>query len=220
MQETSTHSLVDWENRKEIGFLNGFIRSLKKSLFEPSAFFRSVSPEGDYTNPLFYALICLTLGSLPTIFYGLFFESLNLLQPILHRASYNLVLSPFIALVTVMIIPVIGFFHLFVYSAVYHLFLWMVGGNKKGYEATFRAFAYAQGPQFFQIVPLIGPFIAIVWSYVLLVIGFREVQGISTGKSLFATLLPLLILFSLLILLVIVVVILVMVIGVKLYGMH
>jgi hypothetical protein len=86
--------------------------------------------------------------------------------------------------------PVAAFVHLFLYTAIYHLFLWMVGGNRKGFEATFRAFAYSQGPQLLQVIPLLGALATFVWHIVLFIFGLKKLHQASTGQAVATVFLP------------------------------
>jgi len=76
----------------------------------------------------------------------------------------------------------------------------IVRGNRKGFEATFRAISYSYCAQLFSIIPLIGSFIGGIYFFVLAIIGVREGHNISTGKAVLAVLLPLIIFVGLVIL--------------------
>ena len=69
----------------------------------------------------------------------------------------------------------------------------IVGGNRKGFEATFRAISYSYSAQLFNIVPFIGNFIGGIYLLILTIIGVREGHNISTGKAVLAVLLPLIV---------------------------
>jgi hypothetical protein len=81
----------------------------------------------------------------------------------------------------------------------------IVGGNKKGYEATFRTFSYANSARLFHVIPFfLIPFLApllyfvlTVYHLTLIVIGIRECNEISTGRAVLAVLLPLIVLIGL-----------------------
>lgn len=191
-----TPTLCHWERRKEFGFFKAFWESLKLSLLEPSRFFETVPTQGDYTSPIIYGMLCSSIGILFATFYQLLFQSLAVVfQLIFHQPLGELMLGTgvyvVIAIATVLAAPVASFVNLFLYSGVYHLFLWMLGGNKKGYEATFRAYAYSQGPQLLQIIPLFGSFVTFIWQYVILIIGFKKLHQTSTGQAVAAAFLPL-----------------------------
>jgi len=188
-----------WENRKQVGFFRGFWESLKQSLFDPGKFFEAVPSGGDYVSPLLFGMICIAIGFVFSALYQVLFQGFGMLVGVLlHQPPREIALgfgaTLFIAAAIVISSPVAAFIHLFVYSGVYHLFLWMLGGNRRGFEATFRAFAYSQGPQILQVIPLVGTFITFVWHMILFVIGLKKVHGATTGQALGTALLPLILL--------------------------
>jgi hypothetical protein len=66
----------------------------------------------------------------------------------------------------------------------------MVGGNRKGFEATFRVIAYSWSTQIFTLVPLVGSFIIPIYALVIEIIGLRESHGIGSGRAALAIFLP------------------------------
>jgi hypothetical protein len=71
-----------------------------------------------------------------------------------------------------------------------HLGLSLVGGAKEGFQATFRSVSYSSVANSFNAIPVVGS-IASLWSLVLTVIGLRETHKTSTGKSIIAVVIPL-----------------------------
>ncbi len=67
----------------------------------------------------------------------------------------------------------------------------LVGGNKRGFEATFGVVSYTNSTQVFCLVPLLGPLIAAIYNLFLWIIGFRESHRIGTGRAALAVFLPL-----------------------------
>ena len=75
-------------------------------------------------------------------------------------------------------------------SGVTHLCLMIVGGNRRGFEATFRAISYSHSALLFHIVPIVGTFVGGIYLFILAILGVREGHEISTGKAVLAVLLP------------------------------
>jgi hypothetical protein len=95
----------------------------------------------------------------------------------------TLVLAPFYVLVV-----------LFIWSALLHLCLLLVGGLKQstaGFEGTFRVVSYAAVAQLGGLVPVFGSVITLVWSVVLGVIGVTSLHRSSQGQAIAALLIPL-----------------------------
>jgi hypothetical protein len=97
----------------------------------------------------------------------------------------------------IILIPFWVAFSIVVGSGVIHLCVMIVGGNRKGFEATFRAISYSQSALLFYIVPVIGSIVGGIYYLILIILGVREGHEISTGKAVLAVLLPLIIVFGL-----------------------
>lgn len=189
-------SLIHWEQRQNIGFFRAFWESLKLSMLEPSRFFDSVPRQGGFTHPLIFGLICMSAGIVFSTLYQFVFQGFSvLLQYIASSPVKDIMTSTGITLIigvgAIIASPISSFINLFLFSGIYHLFLMMLGSGQNRYEATFRVYAYSQGPQLLQIIPLVGTFATLIWQYVLLVIGFKKLQNASTVQALGAALLPL-----------------------------
>jgi hypothetical protein len=173
-----------WEGGE--GFIGSFFTTTKEVLFSPTQFFRKVGDGRGYWAPLIYGVICGVIGGGATVFWQWLFASKFIPAHYLSAIPY---FSIFLILFVIAFPFMIGF-SIFVGSAITHLCLMIVGGNKKGFEPTFRALAYAYGGNLFGIIPFIGSTIGGIYSLVLIIFGVKEVHGISTGRAVLAVLLP------------------------------
>jgi hypothetical protein len=107
-------------------------------------------------------------------------------QNLLAHISFE-VLFPVLLLVSPLIIMIM----LFITSALAHFFLMIVKGGKGGFAGTFRVIAFAQAAHAFGIIPFIGGFIGSIWYFVIVIVGLREIHGISYARVFFALLIPL-----------------------------
>jgi hypothetical protein len=100
-------------------------------------------------------------------------------------------------------------------AGIYHLFAMMFGA-RGGYVGTFRAVVYAWSPMILvtllNLVLIIAvpaavqvggilSLIVLIWSFVLLVIGVREIHGLSTGAAFGVAVIPTIIMIGLVLLL-------------------
>jgi hypothetical protein len=185
-----------WESGE--GFISAFFKTARETLFSPSRFFKKVASGTGYWISLIYALICGALADYTNIFWiWLFFSMFSQSLP----SKFSNIISFFSGIAVIFLLLVLPFFEavsLFIGSAVTHLCLMIVGGNKKGYEATFRTFSYANSARLFYVLPFfLIPFLAPilyfalnVYHLILVVIGIRECNEISTGRAILAVLLP------------------------------
>lgn len=193
---------TSWENRENIGFLTGLLRTLKETLLAPSQFFRKMTVTGGLVDPILYAMIIGMAGLTFYYFWDILLS--NPLQGFINpelRAAYehNTLNSPGKA-VTAILTPFILIFWLFIVSGMLHLFLLMVRGARASFEATFRVVSYGVAPFVFLIIPVCGMPVTSLWFIILAIIGLKEAHEITGGKATLAVLLPFLFFCGLLVL--------------------
>ena len=130
-----------------------------------------------------YGLILGTLSNAATVFWGVALGWSDISRA---KALWSLFLSPLQALVT-----------LFVVAAIMHAMLFVLGGAKRGFRATFRVNAYAQAVVILTLVPGVGLAAGLVWYLVVVTAGLAASHGIGKGRALASLLLPLLLLLLL-----------------------
>lgn len=183
-----------WPPRPRESALQALAETLRRSLFQPTQFFRALPPDAPLGPALLYYLVIGVLAAGIGLFWGSLFAVVapgdGVLAAMLGAGEgdwgwrvVEFLLSP-LWLVLV----------LYVVAAIVHVALVIFGGARRGFGGSLRALAYAVGPQLLVIVPVVGYIAAAVWGLVLSVIGLREVHGTSTGRALAAVLAPLLLL--------------------------
>jgi hypothetical protein len=186
-----------WERRGTIGVVAGLTETTQQVLTAPEAFFRGLPARASIGDPLFYAVIVGYIGLVAASVYNAVFNAtfgsafstlgdrpeFARLMPLLHGGmglALNLILGPFLI--------VAG---LFIWAGILHLLLLLLGGGARGFEATFRAIAYASASNLFQIIPLCGGLVGAVYGIVLMIIGLSAAHDDSKGKAAAAVLIPL-----------------------------
>jgi hypothetical protein len=88
--------------------------------------------------------------------------------------------------------PFYGLISVFLTAGIVHLFLLLLRGAPRGFDATLTVVGYASGVQLIAAapIPLLAPLVAFVWFLVVLVVGLSEAQRCGAGKAAAATLLP------------------------------
>jgi hypothetical protein len=102
-------------------------------------------------------------------------------QPGPIQLALGLVITPLIALIV-----------LFVWSAIVHLMLTLLGGANSGFATTLRVMCYAQTTQLAVVLPGIGGLIGFVWRLILEVVGLAQAHKTEGWKAALAIVLPLL----------------------------
>lgn len=171
-----------WEDQDNLGLMDGLLQTLKSSLFTPQEFFFKLPIEGGFVTPLLYALIVETFGSLVSYAWAFSLD---------HSLLGTTKFSGFWIILMGVLVPMLVFLHVIVSAVVLHISLFLVAAVKRDFEATFRVVCYSSGPNLFSAVPVIGGAVALVWQTYLIVIGLREVHGITIARALTAVFLPL-----------------------------
>jgi hypothetical protein len=184
-----------WERRQQIGFAAALVETTQQVLGAPTTFFRAMPVTGGIGSPLLYGVIVGYVGLVASAVYSFVLRSAigtswNLgrggeLERIMPMMSSGLGLAGQIVFGPLAI--AIG---LFIFSAITHLCLMLVGGAAQGFEATLRVAAYAEAAMVIRIVPICGDVVAVVYFVILAIIGIAEAHRISTAKSAVAVLLP------------------------------
>ena len=175
-------------------FFAGLVETIKLFVTDPMTAFRRMSLTTDIFRPLIYGVLLAWVGDAVAYLFALMFQAtifgflseMGGMEEIIPTAVLGLGLGLF-GLIVAPVFIVIG---LFIYTLIVHLFLMMVGGDRKGFGATFRVICYSHTSQLAQLVPFAGGIVTMVWSVILAIIGLAEAHGTTTGKAAAAALLP------------------------------
>jgi len=191
VREISTEEKVlPWESGG--GLFSAYFRTTKEALFSPVQFFKKVSAGEGYWSPLIYGIISGIIGIGVLLIYQWFFFFAFIPAQVHTFIPYNLILT-----FLMISIPFTVVFSIFLGSVITHLCIMIIGGNKRGFQATFRAISYSFCTSLFYIIPFVGNFVGSIYMIVLIVIGVREGHGMTTGKAVLAVFLPLVVFFGL-----------------------
>ncbi len=179
--------VVPWESGE--GFFGAFLKTASEALFSPTKFFRKVSTGKGYLSPLVYGTISGVIGDGGSLLW----QWLTLARISLISKFSSVPFSSYSLIIGMLAIPFWVVFWILLRSGVTHLCLMIVGGNKRGFESTFRAISYSFSGGLFGIIPFIGSMIGVIYTLVLTIIGVREGHGISTGRAIWGVLLPIIV---------------------------
>jgi hypothetical protein len=183
-----------------LGFVPALVETTKQVLFGSAEFFRRMPTEAGIGAPLGYAMLVGYFGVVVVAIYqavmrvalGSTLYELGRQGPLGRIAPFleggvglvsQIVLGPFFLLIG-----------LFLGAGIYHLLLLLLGGAKRGFEATFRVVCYAQAADILCVVPFCGSVIGFFWGLAVLIIGLAEAHRIGRGTAALAVLLPILLL--------------------------
>jgi hypothetical protein len=181
---------VPWENWRTLGFFYSLWLTWKDSVFRPVEFFRTMPPKGGIGPALGFTVIVTIVG----MFFSFYWSTVEAALGGVGDESLLVALVGGLVTLLFMLAFMIPLYvgALFVMVAIVHVGFMVVGAGRRGYEATFRAIAYASGPAAFAVFPFFGPYLSMVWGMVLLFIGVREAQRTTNARATLGFLMPLL----------------------------
>lgn len=201
-----------WEQREEIGFWRGFLRTVGGMTAAPRATLAATRERGSLRDPLLFGLLTALLAFLVTelietatgIAAGLgeggHFEEVFALEiagrsftwlPVSLLTIGGLFLGLLIGIPAVLLLFSVV---LFAWSGLLHLSLLAVRalrGSTASFQGTFRGVCFSQVGLLAGFVPEIGALLAMVWVVALQVAAFVRFHGTSRLRAAAGTLLPL-----------------------------
>jgi hypothetical protein len=183
---------LPWDQRREKGFFNAFIETLQMVLTRPTAAFTAMRREGGLGEPLLYAIIGGTFGTVFDFAYKFVFRSFVFFSG--RYDPFEQFFSGFNLLVLLILAPFFVLILTFIVSAILHVCLMLVGGAQQSFETTLRVICFTLGSVYpLLVIPFCGRLIAFVWSIVLYIIGFARAHETDTGRAVLAVFLPLIV---------------------------
>ncbi|MGZ5018947.1 MAG: YIP1 family protein [Chthoniobacterales bacterium] len=180
---------LPWETRTGDNLLNALFDTIVMVLTKPDQAFAIMKREGGLGDPLFYAVICGTAGSLISLAYEFFMKSFGMGMG--RHGLGALFGMGFLSILIIICIPVLVLIGVFIGSAITHLCLMIVGGAKQPFETTLRVLSYGNGSaHLLNIVPFCGGIIALMAALIVGSIGLARAHETDTWRAVVAILLP------------------------------
>ena len=188
---------IPWEQPGR-DLVGAFVETLKLFLLSPEQAFRRTPEKGDFGRPLLFSILVSWAGAVVSGVWSLVIG--NPWQGFLpaemrEQMAGAFAVSAGAVLIQVAVAPVVLVIVLFVWTAILHLCLLIVGATKTstaGFEGTFRVCAYSGVADLANAVPFVGPLAAGIWKIVLSVIGVVALHRTTSGKAIVAILIPIL----------------------------
>lgn len=182
------------------GFFNGLFETIKLALFQPSSFFSTYQFDGSIGRPMVFALVVgwfsMAVGVLwSLIFNASIMSAISRYIPDAGNSPMNRLGSQFMftsigGIISLVMAPIMIILGLFIMAGLYHLFLMMVSGAKRGFETTFNVTCYSVSAKLFMVIPFCGGTVAWIYSLVISIIGLAGAHETDGWKGAFAVLMP------------------------------
>jgi hypothetical protein len=194
MEPRRQTAVTDFSLGEPVG---SFIETCRRLVTGPVEFFARLPTKGGYLNPLSFAMICVLLATIVGSILGFGLQALTLI-PLLQQdmgselpfsgATLALILVGFF-IALLMLSPLSAAIGLFIGAGIYHVVVMLFVRDNMGYQATFRAMAYASIAQLVSAVPVVG-IIGVFLYFFLMGVGVREMHQTTTGRAAAVVLLP------------------------------
>jgi len=186
--------LPPWERRERFGFLNGLYLTVKDVLVAPRQFFHRMPTQVGLVPPLLFAIV---IGVFAAFFDWMWSLAGSSLEMFFAEDLEEVVKGPVAMFLHFVFSPVTIIIAVFLEAALLHLFLMLFGGNKLGFEATFRVAAYGQAAGILALVPFCGTPLGILWSLLVTIIGLYSIHDTDPWKAVAAVVVPMALCLSL-----------------------
>lgn len=182
---------IPWE-KPGYPALEGLYETIKLFVVRPAEAFARMPIAGDLVKPLLFTVILGWLGIIVSNIYSLALRGAlwNYLPGMSGMGRDQFMLSTGTTVAMMIFAPVLVLIGVFIWAAILHLFLMLVGGAASGFAATLRVVCYTQTTQLGQIVPVCGGLLSFIWSLVLSISGLAIAHRTTQGKAALAVLLP------------------------------
>ena len=189
-----------WEQREELGFLQGILLTMKGVLLHPTLFFKHMAPDSKIKDTIGFAVILylflFVLSLLSELLLGL--DGLNILHNVHEYITDDPIRTLIVAIGAIVggIVGAIGggIVCTIIATAITHLLLILFRAGSGNFKSTLKVTLYCSSAGIFVLIPYIGPVISCIWSFVCFVIGIKEIRSTSYGRVILAMILPLLLL--------------------------
>jgi hypothetical protein len=163
-------------------------------LGDPSRAFRSMSLTVDLVRPIAYFVAFVLAGAIVSQFWSfvLWDSLMGAIQGLVPPQFQSMLQRPSALQIALglVISPLVSMIILFVWTAVVHLVLALLGGASAGFAATLRTMCYARTADVATVVPVLGGVVGFVWRRVLEIIGLSQVHRTEGWKAALAVVVP------------------------------
>ena len=178
-----------------------FVEKVKGFLLKPAETFKATQSEGLSSAFQYYVILLIIYSVLLFIVFSVSFSVILSMIPTGFGPAAD-IMNAFIPFLVsyVLFMPYLVFmfwlFGVFLAGFYYHVFVLLFGGQQ-GLTRTMKVVMYAYTPYFILgWIPFVS-IIGVIWSWILLIIGFKENQDLSIGKAVLVWLVPLILMIIL-----------------------
>lgn len=177
---------VPWERLDRFGFLQGVLQTVHRVLFFPTLFFATMPLNRGKARPLAFFVLVGAFSTLMVYLWVMFGFSLSNETPGQNPTAMPLMNGAGVGLgwaAILVIVPASSVIQCFLVSGIYHFFLSLFQATSGGYEGTFRAVAYGAAPMVACVIPMLGLWVGMLWSFGVTLVGLKSVHKTDWNRA-------------------------------------
>ena len=197
--EPVIENLPPWEDREHFTRLSGFFETIQQAMMSPHRLFSGMTITRGIWEPLtFYVLLYVLMMIVERLWSsamsGMDIAMLSWLDELNSDSAGELAIAEFLETMGVFFSPFLALISLFLSAGITHVACMLLVPGHRGFEASFRAVAYAGSAMILGVVPLCGEFVSVFWVLFITVVALRELHETTTGRTVLVVLVPMLLL--------------------------
>lgn len=194
-EEVSPADEFPWPPRDEETVFDALGNTWIEVMFRPTRFFKAMPEEESIKPALLYAVILGVLSYAILMFWSNVLKTPAGMadmapQELAQHPLWILMNATHVSLVMFLLSPLLTVLSVLLSACILQVLLFIIVKERGSLERTLRMVCYSRSPAVFSLIPFIGPFVGAIWSFVLQIIGIREVHKTTTGRAVATKLLP------------------------------
>lgn len=177
----SKRVMCQWEAEWRSNTVNAYINTLKNVFLRPQDYFATILPFKDY----FSLALFIYINSFVTILFSMMFQ-IAFTSMVNPESLFGV---PFM-LCAALFMPLIAVGFTFLFGAILHLFISMIGETKKNYDTTITVYGLGTAAGLFGVIPFLGGLVTLVYTIVINILGQAAAHEIPPGKAALSVILP------------------------------
>jgi hypothetical protein len=184
-----------WEDRGSIGVIGAFFKTCFKSMFKPADLLDSIRRPETGGDSFSFAIGCALMWAISTLIHGYLYYRHMLSEEARTATSTTedritvlgqpwaiwCLIAAILAVIAVLLFQKFG-------SSIYYSLVTTEMKSKAPPVLAYNIFGYCLGPSLLAIIPVAGPFLAVLWITIALIIGGATRLKISVKGAVIASL--------------------------------
>lgn len=193
VNSTTIRVACEWESHWKTNPIKAYINTVKEIITHPVMYFATLAPFEDYVALCLFVYINNFIAVLITFGVQLIFMG-SLFTLLQEHLGSNMLIGAFPTVINFVLgvacFPILAVCINFLISGILHVFLVYLGGSEKNYQTTLSVHSLGSVIQVFNIVPILGGLVSMVYFWIITIGGQAKAHEMDTGRAALSVLLP------------------------------